>query len=252
MTDEKVVVEVRDHVLCIGLNRPAKYNAMDLDMYRQLALAYGRLHLDDNLRCGLLYAVGDHFTAGLELDQWQTEFASGRFPEIPEDALNPFGIEPDRRLGKPMVSALQGICYTAGVELMLATDIRVAASNTRFGQIEVKRGIYPVGGGTVRWVQSIGWGNAMRYLLTGDEMSAAEAHRTGLVQELVEPGQQFDKALEIASTIANRAPLAVRASLNSSRLSVDAGERKAYEWLLPDLVPIMESEDAQERCSVLP
>jgi enoyl-CoA hydratase/carnithine racemase len=246
MSQERLSVEVRGHVLCMGLNRPDKYNAMDLDMYRQLAAAYGRLHSDDNLRCGLLFAHGKHFTAGLELDQWQGDFGAGHFPELPDGAINPFGIDPDRRVGKPVVSAVQGICFTAGLELMLATDVRVAASDTRFGQIEVKRGIYPVGGGTVRWVQSIGWGNAMRYLLTGDEMPAAEAHRTGLVQELVEPGEQFERGLDIADRIARQAPLAVRATLNSSRLSLDAGERKAYERLLPDLAPIMESDDAQE------
>lgn len=75
--------------------------------------------------------------------------------------------------------AAQGICYTIGFEMLLTTDVRVAASNLRLAQIEVKRGIYPVGGATVRMFQEIGWANAMRYLLTGDEITAQEAYRLG-------------------------------------------------------------------------
>ena len=91
--------------------------------------------------------------------------------------------------------AVQGWCLTIGIELLLAADIRVAAAGTRFAQIEVKRGIYPIGGATVRLAEEIGWGNAMRILLTGDEFSAQEAYRVGLVQELVPDGTQFERAL---------------------------------------------------------
>lgn len=241
-----ISVETRGHVLCIGINRPDKRNAFSLDMYRDMAAAYGRLDRDPELRCGLLFAHGDHFTAGLDLSEWASEFAAGRFPPIDDDAIEPFGLDPDNRLTKPLVVATQGICFTAGIEFMLAGDIRVAADNTRFGQIEIKRGIYPVGGGTIRFIQSIGWGNAMRYLLTGDEISADEAYRMGLIQELTPVGQQFDRAFEIARRVAAQAPLGVQATLKSSRLSLDAGERAAIEKLLPDLIPIMNSEDARE------
>jgi enoyl-CoA hydratase/carnithine racemase len=129
---------------------------------------------------------------------------------------------------------------------MLATDVRIAATTVRLAQIEVKRGIYPVGGATVRLFEEIGWGNAMRYLLTGDEMNAQEAYRLGLVQEVVEPGQQLQRAIEIAETIAKQAPLGVRAIIKSARLSRVEGAKAALERLLPDLLPIMKSEDAQE------
>ncbi|HOR93369.1 MAG TPA: enoyl-CoA hydratase-related protein, partial [Spirochaetota bacterium] len=141
---------------------------------------------------------------------------------------------------------LQGICFTVGWELMLATDVRIAATTVRLAQIEVKRGIYPVGGATVRLFEEIGWGNAMRYLLTGDEMNAQEAYRLGLVQEVVEPGKQLERAIEIATVIAKQAPLGVRAILKSARLSRVEGAKAALERLLPDLLPIMKSEDAQE------
>lgn len=246
MTSGKLSVERRGHVLLMGLNRPDKMNAFDVEMFMELAVAMGELDRDGGLRCGLLFAHGRHFTAGLDLPQWAPFFSGARLPELPAGACDPFGLAEGRQVGKPMVMAVQGICYTIGLELMLAMDIRVASTDTRFGQIEVKRGIYPVGGATVRLQREIGWGNAMRYLLTGDEIPASEALRLGLVQELAEPGRQVERALEIAETIARQAPLGVQASLKSARLTLAEGERAAIERLLPDLAPIMKSEDAAE------
>ena len=122
----------------------------------------------------------------------------------------------------------------------------LATATTRFAQIEIKRGIYPVGGATVRLIQEVGWGNAMRYLLTGDEFSAADALRIGLVQEVVEPGRQTARAIEIAETIAAQAPLGVQATLASARLTRAQGEAAAFARLLPDLMSLMSSEDVKE------
>lgn len=129
---------------------------------------------------------------------------------------------------------------------MLAADVRVAAENCRFGQIEVKRGLYAVGGATVRFVQNIGWGNTMRYLLTGDEFDAHEAYRMGLVQAVCPLGQQFERALEIAERIALQAPLGVQATLANSRLALSQGEQAAFDRLLPDMGPLLASEDFSE------
>ncbi len=242
-TEGRVTTERHGHVLLIGLDRVAKRNAFDRAMLQALGQAYGELDRDNDLRCGVLFAHGDHFTAGLEL----TQFAGplGLDLQLAEGAIDPLGIT-GPRLTKPMVCAVQGFCWTIGIELMLAADIRVAASSTRFAQIEIKRGIYPVGGATVRFVQQAGWGNAMRYLLTGDEFSVGEAFRIGLVQEVAEPGQQLVRAEAIAQTIAAQAPLGVRATLASARLALTAGETEALQRLAPDLLPIMQSEDAQE------
>jgi enoyl-CoA hydratase/carnithine racemase len=95
-------------------------------------------------------------------------------------------------------------------------------------------------------MREVGWGNAMRYLLTADEISAEEAFRMGLVQELTQPGKQIDRALNIATTISKQAPLGVRATLTSARLARTQGEKPAIARLLPDLIPIMESEDLKE------
>lgn len=242
----KVTVAKKGHILLIGLNRPDKMNAFDLDMYMQLAEALGRLHHNSDLRCGMFFAHGKNFTAGLDLPKWVEVFSSGHFPDLPEEFCDPFGLDEARRVGKPLVMAVQGICYTIGLELLLAADVRLAASDTTFGQIEVKRGIYPVGGATVRLYQEIGWGNAMLYLLTGDEISAEEAYRMGLVQEVTAPGEQYDRALIVAERIAEQAPLGVQASLLSARLARSEGIKKAASRLLPDLQPIINSEDARE------
>jgi enoyl-CoA hydratase/carnithine racemase len=246
MGAEKITVERRGHVLLIGFNRPEKRNAFDVEMYLRLSGAFGELHADGDLRCGMVFAHGDHFTAGLDLVQWAEVFSRGAYPELPPEAVDPFGWDEDRRVGKPVVMAAQGICLTVGLELLLACDVRVASSDTRFGQIEVTRGIYPVGGATVRLHQEIGWGNAMRYLLTGEELHAAEAFRLGLVQELTEPGAQFDRALEMAERISRQTPLGVAASLLSARRARVDGDRAAMARLIPDLLPIMKSEDAAE------
>lgn len=246
MSTKKVSVEREGHVLLIGMNRPEKRNALDLDMYWELATAYGELHNNPDLRCGLLFAHGDHFTSGLDLVQWAPIFAEGKFPDMPQDMIDPFGLDEDRRLSKPLVMAVQGICYTIGFEMLLTTDVRVAASDLRLAQIEVTRGIYPVGGATIRMYQELGWGNAMRYLLTGDEITAEEAYRLGLVQDVTEPGKQFDRAMEIAVRISKQAPLGVQAALRSARIARVEGTRPAIDRLFPDIKPIMQSEDAAE------
>src|ERR1044071_1230169 len=246
MAEQKVLVEKKGHVLSMGLNRPAKYNAFDLETYHQLATAYGQLDTDPDLRCGLVYGVGDHFTAGLDLPQWTPAFSGGSWPKLPDHERDPFGVENGRRVSKPVVFAAQGICFTVAIELMLAGDVRIAADNCRFGQIEVKRGIYACGGATLRMVQEFGWANAQRYLLTGDEFNSQEALRIGLVQEVVPLGKQYDRQLEIATRIATAAPLAVYASLKNSRVAQQEAEAGAIARMMKDLRPLMSSEDVKE------
>ena len=245
--EKNVTVERKGHVLLMGLNRPTKMNAFNLDMYIELAVALGELNNDPELRCGLLFAHGKHFTAGLDLPQWVPLIGKGVFsPPIPREACDPLGLDETRRVGKPVVIAVQGVCFTIGFELLLAADIRVASADVRLAMIEIKRGIYPVGGATIRLHQEIGWGNSMRYLLTGDELRSDEAYRLGLIQKVAENGTQLDRALEIAETIAKQAPLGVKATLLSARHVQSDGERAAIAKLVPDLTILMKTEDAAE------
>ncbi len=147
---------------------------------------------------------------------------------------------------KPVVAAVHGKCLTIGIELLLAMDVRIASDNATFAQIEIKRGIFPFGGATLRFPETAGWGNAMRWLLTGDEFDAAEALRIGLVQETVEHGKHIEKAIEIAERIAKQAPLGVQATIASARKMQSEGFETAAKDLLPQVLKLFKSEDAQE------
>jgi enoyl-CoA hydratase len=148
-------------------------------------------------------------------------------------------------LTKPVVIAVQGICLTLGIELILASDIAVAAESTTFVQIEVARGILPFGGATIRFPRAVGWGNAMRWILTGDTFDAAEALRIGLVQEVVPTGTQYARALEIAKRVAAQAPLAVQAALANAKLAIREGDAAAEAQLQPELIRLVATEDSQ-------
>ena len=244
MTDV-ITTERRGHVLVIGLNRPEKRNAFTVEMLRSLGRAYETLETDDDLRAGVLYAEGEHFTGGLD------------FAEVAPTLLNE-GIvwnegerDPWRNDGrpwtKPVVVAAHGRCMTLAIELLLAADIRIAAADARFTQLEVQRGIYPFGGATIRFPREAGWGNAMRWILTGEEFDAQEALRLGLVQEVVEPGRQLDRAFELAESIAERsAPLGIRTALLSAQRAIREGEAAAQEPLADDVIALLQSEDGTE------
>jgi enoyl-CoA hydratase len=240
-----VIVEQRSNVLHIGLNRPAKRNAFNVEMLEDLGRAYERLERDDDLRAGVLYAHGDNFTAGLDLAEVGPRLAQGSL-DWPADARNPWRND-GRPWSKPVIAAVHGLCVTAGIELLLAADIRIASADARFAQLEVQRGIYPFGGATTRLPREAGWGNAMRWLLTGDEFDAAEALRIGLVQEVVEPGDQLDRAAELAERIATRsAPLAVSTTLAAAQRANREGEHAAEDRFVDDVVSLFNTKDGAE------
>ena len=237
--------ERRGRLWLIGLNRAAKRNAFDPPMFHELARALGSFEADRELWCAVIFAHGDHFSGGIDLAQFAPLFEQPGDPfALAAGAIDPFGLR--NHLSKPLVMAVQGITFTIGIELLLAADIRIAAENTRFAQLEVARGLYPLGGATFRLVREAGWGNAMRYLLTGDEFGAAEALRIGLVQEVVDTGRQFDRAIEIASRIAECAPLGVQATLRSARMSILQGEAVASAHVNVDMDAVLKSADFRE------
>jgi enoyl-CoA hydratase/carnithine racemase len=239
----RVLVERRGHVLLMGLNRPEKRNAADYAMLSELAAAYGMLDRDAELRVGLVHAIGEHFTAGLDLADVAPRIGPDGLTIAPDGGINPWQVE-GVRISKPVVVAVQGTCLTLGIELILASDVAVAAASTRFAQLEVSRAILPFGGATIRFPRAVGWGNAMRWMLTGDTFDADEAYRMGLVQQLVADGEQFEAALAIAERIAKQAPLAVQATLANARLAAREGESAAEAALQPALVALSRSDDA--------
>jgi len=240
-----VTLERREHVLLMGLNRPEKRNAFNGELLIELGRAYETLEQDEDLRCGVLFAHGEHFTGGLDLAEVGPALTEGNL-SYPDDARDPW-----RNDGKlwttPVIAVTQGWCMTLGIELLLAADIRVASADTRFAQLEIQRGIYPFGGATFRLPREAGWGNAMRWLLTGEEYDAQEAYRIGLVQEVTEPGKQLERAIEIAEAIATRsAPLGVRTTLESAHRALTEGDAAAAARLTPDMVALLQTADGAE------
>jgi enoyl-CoA hydratase len=239
-----ITTERRGRVFLIGLDRVGKRNAFDPPMFHDLARAYGSYESDPDLWCAVVFAHGPHFTGGIDLAQFAPLFDRDDPFEQDPTQIDPFGLR--SHLSKPLVMAVQGITFTIGIEMLLAADIRIAASDARFAQLEIARGLYPLGGATFRLVRESGWGNAMRYLLTADEFGAAEALRIGLIQEVAEPGQQLERALNIAQKIAAQAPLGVQATLRSARLGISEGESAAAAKMRADMPAILASGDFRE------
>ena len=175
---------------CITVDRVEKKNAFTPKIMDELQDALTLLDDDPELFVGVLTFAGDHTTAGLEMPLFFSDearrAAAERKAAQTSEPVDPFSL--GRRLTKPRITAVQGITFTIGIEIALGGDIIVAASDLRMCQLEPKRGLAPLGGATVRYVQRAGWGNAMYHLLLADEFGADEAYRIGLVQEVVEPG----------------------------------------------------------------
>ena len=243
---EKITIERDGHVLLIGVNRPEKRNAFDLETIAALAKAYERLGDDPDVRVGVLFGHGDHFSAGLDLGVVGPAVAKdGPSALAGGGKYDPFGVWAPP-VPKPVVMAVSGIAFTLSIELALASDIVIAAEDVRFRQLEIGRGIVPFGGATFRAPAQLGWGNAMRFLLTAEEFGASEAHRIGLVQEVVPKGQHVVRARALAQLIAKQAPLGVQATLANARVAAKEGPRAAVEHLAAQLPRIMNSEDASE------
>jgi enoyl-CoA hydratase/carnithine racemase len=240
-------LEVRNGVLLIGINRPNKRNGFTPKMYRELGEAYTRLDDDPTLRVGVLHAMGEHFTAGLDLPTIAPLMQRGE-KAVPLGLVDPLdlGMEGYRRRIKPMVVAVQGITYTLGIELMLAADIVVAADNCRFSQLEVKRGIMATGGATLRMAERAGMGNALLHLLTGDEFGSAEALRLNFVQRVVPAGEQLNEAIKIAEAIAVQGPLAVVATRQNVLKAVEQGPLVAMHDFISVQKTLSNSDDAKE------
>jgi enoyl-CoA hydratase/carnithine racemase len=233
---------VDEHILLITVDRTEKKNAFTPKISRELAAALTRLDEDPALFVGVLTFAGEHTTAGLEMPLFFGPDAELR--AAGPAAVDPFGLR--RRLTKPLVTAVQGITFTIGIEIALAGDIVVAAADARFCQMEPKRGLAPLGGATVRYVQRAGWGNAMYHLLRADEFDAAEAYRIGLVQEVVDRGRQRERALELARELLACAPPALVHTIANARLAFEQGEPAALAAIPAMAAAVQATQDFKE------
>ena len=239
----KVSREIRGSLCLIGLDRVTKRNAFDSHLIHDLSRALTEYEDHPELRCAVIFAHGDHFTAGLDLVELQPKLSSSIF-SYDEQQINPWGTS-GRQRKKPVIVAVQGYCYTAGIELMLNADIVISQDNTQFAQMEVQRGILPFGGATVRFVQAAGWTKAMRYLLTGDAFDAQTALDLNLINEITTEAP-LNRAIELAERIAQAAPLAVQATLASAKEAAEQGAETAFSNLQQHLTPLLKTQDVQE------
>jgi len=238
----RVYHEKHGHVLKIVIDNAAKKNAFSPEMMQELSDAMTVLDKEDDLWVGVLCANGDDFTAGLDMPKFFGPKATVK--PLPEGNIDPFGLR--SRCRKPIVTAVQGIVFTIGIEISLAGDIVIAADNSRFCQMESKRGIAPLGGAHFRYLTRMGWGDAMYRLFLCDEFKAAEAYRIGLVQEVVPAGKQIERAMEIAELIAKNAPIGIQITKQAALQYIHVGEKAAIDIIPKIRDRVMNSEDMKE------
>jgi enoyl-CoA hydratase/carnithine racemase len=197
-------------VAVITINRPERLNAMDAEHYRGLSEAWCRVRDDAAIRCAIVTGAGEKaFTVGADIKTFLTApTPMGEMWQTQRDQLLNRGLE----VWKPVIAAINGMCLGGGMTLMMATDIRVAASHATFNLAEVKRGVIAGNGGTQRILSALPYPVAMEMLLTGDPIDAAAAERWGLVNRVVPAPQLMDAAMAYAKRIAVNAPLAVQAA----------------------------------------
>ncbi|MDE5447030.1 crotonase/enoyl-CoA hydratase family protein [Bradyrhizobium sp. CSA207] len=242
----KITVERQGQIVLIGINRPYIDNRLDPEATERLARAYYDYDRDPSLRAAVLFGYGERFSRGIDVDAAKSFAQSGRKLMDGPGFIDPMG-RTKPTLTKPLVVAVHGDTWNMAHELFLAADIRVASEDTEFGQDENTHGRFPGGGGTVRFPREAGWGNAMRYILTGDHWGAREAYRMGIVQELT-PNREaaLAKAIEIAKKIAASGPLGTKASLASSHLALEESETAALAKLREQYLVLLKTRDFQE------
>jgi enoyl-CoA hydratase len=239
-------IERRGQVALFGLNRPHIQNRIDPVTFGALAKAYYDYDHDPSLRAAVLFGHGEHFSRGIDVDAFRSLVATQQ-PWIPrQETIDPLA-KRQPFLSKPLVVAVHGDTWNMAHELFLVADIRVATANTNFGQDENTHGRFPGGGSTIRFVREAGWGDAMRYMLTGDHWTAADAHRMGTVQEVLPtPDAALERAIELAGKIADCGPLGIKTTLASAHLVVDPVEAAALAQLDVQFGALFHTRDFQE------
>jgi len=238
-----ITVERRDDIVLIGLNRPAIFNRLDPATRVKLAQTMYQYEHDPTLRAAILFGHGEHFSRGIDVDASQAALIAGQRPLPAGDVVDPLGNSLPRRT-KPLVVVVHGQTWNLGHELYLAGDVRIAAANTDFGQDENTHGRFPGGGATVRFVREAGWGNAMRYMLSGDHWSAEESLRMRITQQVAPtPQAALDAGVALARRIAACAPLSVKATLASAHQVIDPVEAEALSKLGAQYAALYRTED---------
>ena len=227
---ETLLVEQRDRVAIITINRPEKRNALNIQTRQEGAAALDELREDESVRVVVFTGAGDKaFIAGADIAEFagrtaitQRDVMLGRSLFTAIDAFP-----------KPVIAMINGYCLGGGCELALACDLRIASETASFGQPEINLGIIPGGGGTQRLTRLIGEGKAMELILTGDIINAHTAFTFGLVNLVVPAADLEAKTMEIANRIAEKSPIALRMAKEAvkiaARSNLDEGLRREVD-----------------------
>jgi len=239
------LIERREHILIVTMNRPQVRNALSGPMMALLRQAWDQVDSDSGIRVCVLTGAGGAFCAGADLKAMNRshpgEAAAGSFdPSVIEPLLK------GRRLTKPLIAAVEGVAVAGGTEILQATDIRVAGESAGFGVSEARWGLFPLGGSAVRLPRQIPYTVAADLLLTGRHITAAEALAIGLIGHVVPDGQALSKAIEIAEMIAANGPVAVRAILRTIRETEGLPEADAFKIEAQIGMGVFRSQDAKE------
>jgi enoyl-CoA hydratase len=229
-TYETILVERRDRVAIITINRPEKRNALNIQTRAEGAAVLDELRTDDSARVVVLTGAGDKaFIAGADI----AEFAERTAIQQREVMLDRSLFNAIDGFPKPIIAMVNGYCLGGGCEVALACDLRVAGDKASFGQPEINLGIIPGGGGTQRLTRLVGEGKAMEMILTGEIINADTALAIGLVNHVVPADQLESKTMEIANRMAEKSPIALRLAKESvklaSRSNLDEGLRREVD-----------------------
>jgi enoyl-CoA hydratase len=225
---ETILMEREGRVAILTFNRPDKLNALNDQVRTDLLEVLGQIENDDGVGVVVLTGAGEKsFIAGADIG----EFA-GRTPFDQRHAMrSPRIFDVMSSFPKPVIAMINGFCLGGGCELALSCDLRIASDKARFGQPEINLGLIPGGGGTQRLPRLVGVGHALRLILSGDMIGAAEAKEIGLVEMVVPHDELRAKTLELASKIASKSPLTVKVAKEAVRASqkMSLEEGVAYE-----------------------
>ncbi|MBO3744956.1 crotonase/enoyl-CoA hydratase family protein [Streptosporangiaceae bacterium NEAU-GS5] len=241
-------IERDGHVVIVTMDRPEARNALSTDMLVGLADAWAYVSAEPDVRVAILTGANGTFCAGADLKAMGTpsedERVRQRAAEITDFHWK--GLLRDTLPTKPIICAVEGYAVAGGTELLVGTDLRVVAEGSTLGLFEARRGLFPMGGSAVRLPRQIPYAFAMDLLLTGRAITAQEALRMGLVNQVVPDGQALEKARELAGQIADCGPLAVQAILRTYRDTLGMAEPEALK--VSDALgwPVIGSEDARE------